>query len=129
MRVTRRAPILLAAGVVLVAISGGQAVSTARFLAGAVQTSGEIVLTDAHPTVSFRTPDGHRMTFVQNGFVSGAIGTMLPVVYRAADPAGTATVARVWPLWGAALWLTPFGLGLLGAGLAGAVPVPRPGRF
>ena len=93
---------------------------TTRFLNHATRTSGIIAEAAAHPRIRFETAEGTVVDFVQNGFVSRPQGSMVPVAYDPANPAGTAMVATFWPLWGSALWALPVGLGFTLLPLAGA---------
>ncbi len=62
------------------------------------------------PMMEFRLPSGEAVRFRQNGFGPSRVGDAAEVAYHPADPAGTASVVG-WPLWVAALWVLPMGLG------------------
>lgn len=115
----QRAAIVVAGACVLL-FCAFQARRTARFLAHATRTMGVITEATAHPRIGFKVADGISVEFVQNGFVSRPQGSAVPVAYDPANPASTAVVATFWPLWGAALWGLPAGLGFTLLPLAGA---------
>jgi hypothetical protein len=110
---TRFAPtrLLFGVGLVLLSVTVWQVDRTARFLSGATRTMGVVVASTPHPRISFSTPDGRSISFIQNGFISRPAGAAVPVAYEARDPAGTAVAATFWTLWGTALWMLPAGLG------------------
>ena len=119
----------LIVGAVLVGLN------TRRFLASASVAPGvvsELRHGGSHPTITFTTSAGSKISYAQNGFIFGySVGQTVRVYYLPADPEGTAEVDSFGSLWTWTLGLGLIGLGFLGIAATefttklGAIPERR----
>lgn len=100
-------------GAVVLTHCGWEASRTATFLSRAKHTTGVILEPTGHPLIRFEAADGEMVTFLQNGFASGARGETVRVAYDAQNPAETARVATFLATWGPILVDLPMGVGFL----------------
>jgi hypothetical protein len=120
---------MITLGLALILLSAVQAIRVKLRLDGFERADGTIVRADAHPVITFETKDGQRRTFVQNGFLTGAQGQHVVVLYDQARPEQTAVVDAILPAWWTVIWVLVPGLALLILALGGARLMLNFGRY
>jgi hypothetical protein len=72
----------------------------------------------AHPVVEFPVPGHPPVRYRQDGMGERPIGSPVPLLYDAADPAGTAIARSFWTRWGSEAAALAVGLALVAFALA-----------
>jgi hypothetical protein len=107
--------VFLAAAAVLLAVAIATGSGTRQFLGEAAAAPGVVTALNAggsHPEVEFTTTSGRKVSYAQGGCISGyKPGDRVRVLYRPADPHGTASIDAP-----GALWFAPGVAGLLALG-------------
>ena len=115
-------------GLCALAFAGWQAVQTFYFLRSAAVAQGVVApdtpdstsaKTAGHPTITFRTSDGRKIAYEQDGMGPTRVGSTVRVLYRPNDPAGTARASSFLVLWQAVVWPLVMGVGFIALPLLG----------
>lgn len=108
-------------GVVILAISGYQAMARHQFLSIAHPAEGRVVSLNAggsHPRIEFATDTGERITYPQGGLIFGYEQDQpVRVFYLADRPLSSAVVDDFGALWGMIALMALIGAAFVVAGL------------
>ncbi len=122
------AMLFIVIGLCALTFAGWQAFQTLSFLHSAVAVQGLVapdtpdstsVKTAGHPTITFKTADGRNISYQQDGMGPTRVGSTVKVLYRPADPVGTARASSFLAVWQAVVWPAVMGLGFIALPLLG----------
>jgi len=120
------ASVFVVIGAVLLFFALRSGLATRAFVLAAVRAEGTVTKLNAggsHPQISFTTDAKVEISYPQGGLIFGyRPGDKVQVLYRTADPSGTATINAVGALWFPALLMSVLGMAFL---VMGAIAWPR----